>query len=86
MASQSRIGESYESPKLVSLPIAKENYVINGFKMESKSSLSPTNARRRCFKVWQACIEGSIKEIINNYKGTMNESMLVVLKLYSKKY
>jgi hypothetical protein len=68
MASQSKFGKSFESSNLVFLPIAKGNYVINGFKMESKFSLSPTNARRRCFKVWQACIEGSIKKIINNNK------------------
>ena len=68
MASRLTIGESSESSKLISSPIGKKDCIIKGFKMESKISLSPSNAKRWRFKVRQACMEGPIKEIMNNYQ------------------
>jgi hypothetical protein len=38
--------ESSEFSKLISLPIDKGDYIIKGFKTESKKSLSPSNAKR----------------------------------------
>ena len=46
MASRLTIGESSESPKFKSLPIDKGECTIKGFKPESKTSLSPSNAER----------------------------------------
>ena len=45
MASRLRIGKSSESSKLLSLAKAKGYCMMKGFKMESKTSLSPSNAR-----------------------------------------
>ena len=44
MASWLRIGESSKSSKLMSLAIAKGDYIIKAFKMESKTCLSPLDA------------------------------------------
>ena len=61
MASQLRIGESSKSLEMVSLQIiAKGDCMIKGFKMESKTSLSPSNVKRSRFKMWQAYMEGLI--------------------------
>ena len=46
MASRLTLKESSEFLKLISLPISKGDCIIKGFKMESKTSLSPSNAKR----------------------------------------
>ena len=83
MASQLRIGESSKSLEMVSLQIiAKGDCMIKGFKMESKTSLSPSNVKRSRFKMWQAYMEGLIKYII--HMRTNNESTLVGIKIILK--
>lgn len=41
-----KIGESSVSLELVYLAIARKNYIIKDLKMESKTFLSPLNARK----------------------------------------
>lgn len=68
MALQLRIGQSFESLKLMPLAISKGDYMIKGCKMESKIFLSPSNARKWGFKVQQTCMKSLIKEKTHNYE------------------
>ena len=59
MASRLTIGESSESSKLIFLPIGKGDCIIKGFKMESKTSLSPFQCQEVTLQSTASMYEGS---------------------------